>query len=331
MSAGDVNGDGYADLLLLGEATLAETATLYLGGPNGIDPSARPVAWPYAQLNNVLQILADAAGDVNGDGYADLVVDLVGSGTSSSIGVAYGTATGAPSTMSPVVAPTGTGDAAAGSGFGAFVAGAGDVNGDGFGDLIVGSARSAFLYFGGAAGPSGTPTTLGGAASGACAADVNGDGLADVVLGPMTGEYVAAVYLGTGTGVLGSPILLPGGDGGGSSAVGCVGDVNGDGFGDLIVETGNVSYLYAGGASGPSAMSVTLSAPASTWRIAGAGDLNGDTYDDVLWPNNHASPSSSELDDYANVLLGGTGSGLLSPGPQFLVPAGTGLKLTWFE
>src|SRR5262249_47630287 len=78
-SAGDVNGDGYADVLV-GASTWDGTATdegrayLFLGGASG--PSTTP-AWvldPTDQMAAKFGAALASAGDVNGDGYSDVVV-----------------------------------------------------------------------------------------------------------------------------------------------------------------------------------------------------------------------------------------------------------------
>jgi len=75
--AGDVNGDGYADVLV-GAPGLdwsgvgSGGAFLYLGSPNGLSPS-----WSWFTTGGQAGARAGAsvagAGDVNGDGYADII------------------------------------------------------------------------------------------------------------------------------------------------------------------------------------------------------------------------------------------------------------------
>jgi len=100
----------------------------------------------------------------------------------------------------------------------ASVGGAGDVNGDGFSDVLVGiSQRSTVgVYLGGATGPSTTPASLLTAAddrfgySVARAGDINGDSLSDIVIGTTTttvsGIGRAYFYGGSVSGVTSAPI-----------------------------------------------------------------------------------------------------------------------------
>jgi hypothetical protein len=141
--------------------------------------------------------------DVNGDGYADLIVGASSQDNpETNEGQAYvffGSATG-PS-LTPDVTLDNPLDQAHGS-FGFSVASAGDVNGDGYADLIVGASSQdnpetnegqAYVYFGSATGPSVTPdVTLDNpldqangyfGRSVASAGDVNGDGYADLIVG----------------------------------------------------------------------------------------------------------------------------------------------------
>jgi hypothetical protein len=114
------------------------------------------------------------AGDVNGDGYADVVVSADaeggfaaaldgGSGAPAGwVHVYLGGATGVASSPSVTL----TGPDGPGSRFGRSATGAGDVNGDGYGDLIVGAEGDSFaglgwahLYLGNSTGVASSPAT----------------------------------------------------------------------------------------------------------------------------------------------------------------------------
>jgi hypothetical protein len=327
-NAGDVNGDGYADVLVgasgvmngtgraylyLGSATgLASTPAISLTGPDGEG------GWFGASLAN--------AGDVNSDGYADVVVGAAG--VMSSTGRAYlylGSATGLEGTP----ARTLTGPDGAEGAFGYSVASAGDVNGDGYTDVVVGAqgwmdgTGRVYLYFGSASGLASThsrtltgPDGVNGSfgASVASAGDVNGDGYADVLIGAVGAMlHIGRVhlFLGSATGLASTPaVSLTGPDGIGGEfgmATANAGDVNRDGYADVVVgayrwngSTGR-AYLYLGSATGlVSTPSTTFPAPDGSggsfgWSVAGLGDLNGDGHADLAIAAHSASGGSGRV------------------------------------
>jgi len=297
-SAGDVNGDGYADLIV--GATGPSYAHVYLGSATGLS-STPATALPHpASLSFDFFVSVAGAGDVNGDGYADVLVVLSEYPTPSK-GFAYvylGGASGLDTT------PAATFSAPSGSDFWATGTGAGDVNGDGYGDVVIGSVNlpEAYLYLGGASGLATTPAvTLTGpngsqfglAVSGA--GDVNGDGYADIVVGGK-GTSNAYVYLGGANGPGTTPAATLKGDDGSDfgGAVASAGDVNGDGYADVVVGAFGSSntYVYLGGASGLSTTAAdTLSGPGGSDfgdAVASAGDVNGDGYADLVVGAPHA-------------------------------------------
>jgi hypothetical protein len=139
----------------------------------------------------------------------------------------------------------------------------------------------------------------------ATAGDVNGDGFSDVIVGArlfdsgQTSEGRAFVYHGSAAGLSLSPDWTAESDQGGAefgSSVATAGDVNGDGFSDVIVgaplfdngqTTEGRAFVYHGSSGGLS--------PTHTWTaesdqasaafgfsVAAAGDANGDGFDDVI-------------------------------------------------
>ncbi len=73
--AGDLNGDGYADLAL--GASLAGTVTVYFGGATGVGVS--PTVLPTPSGASSFGSFISGVGDVDGDGFSDLAVSAISS------------------------------------------------------------------------------------------------------------------------------------------------------------------------------------------------------------------------------------------------------------
>jgi len=309
--AGDVNGDGLADLIVgaygSDSATTIDTGRSYVVFGK-TDSSAINLSTVAAGLgggfaindqgaNDYSGVSVSGAGDVNGDGLADLIVGAYQSDPASGVdaGRSY-VVFGKTGTAAIDLSTVGSGTSgfvingqSAGDASGYSVSGAGDVNGDGLADLIVG----AFL---------GDPASL------------NQAGRSYVVFGQTdnTAIDLSAVASGTGGFVINGQGA---GDSSGLSVAG-VGDVNGDGLADLIVgasgsdpasgldagrsyvvfgKTGTAAIdlsAVANGTGGGFAINGQGAGDASGFRVAGAGDINGDGLADLIVGAWYSDPAS---------------------------------------
>jgi hypothetical protein len=255
--------------------------------------------------------------DLNGDGFGDLAVpdpDV----TSKPIRIYWGSPAGA-AKWTTIAAP------ASSQWFGYTIEEAGDLNGDGLTDLVVGTPSAAFEYLGAADGIEPLPRrTLNDTALGASFAvvagvgDINGDGFADLLVGAPSKDK-AYLYLGSpsGIGAASSAVLSgPPGSSFGSSMCGA-GDVNADGYSDLVVGAylTDQAFLFLGARSGAGATPASaLKGPSGSHfglAVRGAGDLNGDGYADIAI----SAPFASRL----FVFLGNAG-GSVGPNPDKILP-----------
>lgn len=399
-AAGDVNGDGIDDLLIgayeadPGGRSSAGESYVVFGSTQGfpalfqlasLEPAgggdgSRGVVLAGSGSNDFSGRAVSAAGDVNGDGIDDVIVgvafaDLGGRVLAGKSYVVFGSTQGFPAIFQLAsLEPQGGGDGRRGfvlpgireddlSGFS--VSAAGDVNGDGIDDLIIGAfqagasgAGEGYVVFGSTQGfPAVFPLVKlypagggdgsqgfvltgihGGDRAGysvSAAGDVNGDGIDDFVVGAYLADPGGDSNAGESYVVFGStqgfaPVFLlatlypaRGGDGSrgfvltgidandnSGSAVSAAGDVNGDGIDDLIVgahhgdpdpEAGE-SYVVFGSTQGfPAIVPLGSLFPAgggdgsrgfvlagidafddSGRSVSEAGDLNGDGIDDVI-------------------------------------------------
>jgi len=313
--AGDVNGDGYSDVLV-GEShndtkfTQAGCVYLFHGNTTMDNVSDMAFIGDYegARLGQSVSI----AGDVNKDGCDEVILGSYwadANGLRSGYAVLY-SGNGTRIADFPGEAP----DDKCGR-----VANAGDVNGDGFDDVIVGAfgnnaggidAGRAYIYYGGKQMDNLSDVVITGGAAGdnwgavvSGLGDVNGDGYDDVIVTGYTHTNFVSIYYGgqqmdgNADVTIHSPIT---GDCIGYSAAGA-GDVNGDGYSDIIVgapdatfdgvKTGG-AYVYFGGNTINTTPDLILhgKGPKDYFgdAVACAGDVNSDGYDDVIVgaPNN---------------------------------------------
>jgi len=324
-TAGDVNGDGYSDVIVgvpsFDNGQNSEGAAfVYYGSDLGLSTFSN---WSAEgnQADAFFGVSVSAAGDVNGDGYSDVIVGayLIDNGESDegAAFVFHGSASGL--SLSSNWSDEGNQNEAR---FGSSVSTAGDVNGDGYSDVIIGSYRfengqvdegAAFVYHGSSSGLSLTSNWSAESNqvdarfsySVSTAGDVNGDGYSDVIVGAylfdngQLNEGAAFVYHGSASGLsLASNFSAESNK---VSAffgwsVSTAGDINGDGYSDVIVgaygfddgqSLEGSAFVYHGSASGLSLTSnwnaeSNQSGATFGFSVSTAGDVNGDGYSDVI-------------------------------------------------
>lgn len=286
---GDVNHDGHADILV-GAPLWTDTAQCGRGRAylfSGSDGAILHTFEGTGGLPNGLErfgLSVSGAGDVNADGTPDILIGapfgLNYNGVSAGYARVY-----SGSDWSVLYTLYGN---VQGDEFGTSVAGVGDVNLDGFDDVIVATPHSFYAggcgsarVYSGADGlilhfVNGSTSCIG--LSAGLAGDVDADGNPDFVL---AGDTNAQVF----SGATGARILqVPSSFWGAETAAGA-GDVDGDGHADILVSTSSGGRVYSG-TNGALLHDVSVF-PGGSHAVCTAGDLNHDGMADVVvaWPN----------------------------------------------
>jgi Ca2+-binding RTX toxin-like protein len=405
--AGDVNNDGIEDLILgtpgrfsaVNSASYVVFGDTQIGADGNFELSSLDGSNGFV-MDGVAGYAVNDAGDINGDGINDLIIGQFNVLNSErSVYVVFGgTDLGASGSFdSSLDGSNGfVIDGDLGYSFNRSVSGAGDVNGDGFADLIIGVTGSpiddpnrdsvSYVVFGGTNvaengrfsisdldGTNGFAINsvakldnLGSSVS--RAGDINGDGIDDLIIGAPGGRYwYDTNYSGKSYVVFGSADIavtgsdltaLDGSNGfvikGINSAfpfrqtqiVSNAGDINGDGIADLMISAPDLksngydagsTYIIFGGADVGAGGSFEISAldgsngfvlnginrSLSGTSISAAGDVNGDGIDDVIIGAPGANTSyvvfgsllpfatSSDVGDIGSLIQGGAGNDLI--------------------
>jgi hypothetical protein len=261
-SLGDINDDGYSDLIVGAEGWSEETGmvAIYLGGFDGL--SKDPIwVWMGENVGDRFGHAVTGAGDLNADGYLDFAVGAPFATSGEGKGRIY-VFYGDPD-LSSIVVGTVVDGTMGKTYFGLSIRLAGDVNNDGFSDLMVSAPQEpggpyqnpgkVQLYTGYEHGIHETPAwSLVGQSDDALLGfniaflgDVNRDGYDDVAIGAPghssegkneRGKFY--IFLGDSTGFRDDPSVVEVGRSAGdhmSGGLAGAGDLDGDGFADVLV------------------------------------------------------------------------------------------------
>jgi hypothetical protein len=255
-SAGDFNGDGFADLIVQwGYSTTTPQTELriFFGGNTLANMPDLAIPGPYASFYTLQY--SGRVGDLNGDGFEDIALTARNDdGTSS--GVIQIFAGGAQPVKTPAasIATTSTSTYA--------IKPAGDLNSDGYGDAVIVLAGTGYYLYSGASKLAATLTSTWADTTASDAVgnfDIDGDGFPDLAIGT-SGQ--AVLYRGTATGLTQvsgalshiSPSVMIGSS-----------DNDGDGLPDIVATTGQMSGAFvewagSDGTTNPRTFNARLSA-----------------------------------------------------------------------
>lgn len=364
--SGDVNGDGYADILIGAEGNYATgangTVSIYYGAPGTPAPNIKPNVVLTGETPGDDFGSAIAVGDINGDGYDDIIVgarrNSAGGFEAGRVYIYYGR----PGVVlnKPDVILTGL---EPGEHFGVSLASGSDVNGDGYDDLLVGAnlnsangswAGRAYLYYGGHKILNVPDRVFTGEAPGdhfgisvSMGGDINGDGFGDFLIGAggdETATHTGKAYLyygGFNQGVIPDKTFasLAQGDGFGRM-VKIIKDADGDGFADFLVGAPyypvgplpgvGQAHLYLGGPNLALTPIWTLTNPLSSsnayfgFSAAAPGDIGSkDGYADWVIGAWGGTPVPKTYPGWAAVYKGNPTLFTSQPSPAFNIYSGT--------
>ena len=352
--AGDHDGDGVEDFLVGMPVNINGTAFVVSGTTRG---SGILTKLAYATISGVAANDHAGAGvagigDVDDDGFADIAIGAIYSDEAGAdhgaVYLLHGPVSGALSLSTAAASYHGL---SAGDYLGDVISGGVDLDGDNIADLVVGDQANASVYLipfpSGDASISQDAWVITGAYAGGAMSvggDNNGDGQADLLVGATSSNGGATLLLGPVTSDvdLGSSasaeFTWSSLDTALGNATSLDGDVNGDGFDDVLIGArwddsagwnAGAAHLFLGPCSGTlavSAATATFEGEASQ-DVAGdevelVQDIDGDGFSDILV----AAPDYDEsgVDDGAAYVLFGPVTGVVSLGAADVVMVGEG-------
>jgi len=306
---GDLNADGFDDMLIVkrndgaaggtGEVfSLNGAATGFAGGNMTVSTATS------GQFTNVSGMQVASAGDFNGDGFQDFIISSYNEGSGQgSVKIMSGN--------SPNTVLTNFTGFSAASAAGTSIAGIGDINNDGYDDIIIGA-----------------PNAAGGGTARGEAYVIFGDAPATINIGTLGAADGFKIFGTLNNGFLGQSVMS-------------AGDVNGDGMSDFMVSTPGesaVRVILGGSTFGGQGLNdgaqtgeiITITGVAvggaDQIPLLNVGDMNGDGRADIgIWEKGPAQGGAVRIFSGASLPAGGSSAAIGSA--ALTITAGTNRHL----